>query len=105
MWAIATAILASTTVITEIINKKLNPNGVWKQVISWTVSIVLTVIAYFSGSYEFPGIPYITVPVTGLVVGLASNGFYDIPYVKDYVRSLTGFLIPAETSKTETSKK
>ena len=96
IWVIAPVILASVTVITELINSKLNPNKVWKQVISWAVSMGLTVTSYFVGTYDFGDNPWVTVIVTGLVVGLASNGFYDIPYIRDCVKSVAKFLLPSK---------
>lgn len=91
LWVIAAAIAGFTTILTEAINQKLKPNGVWKQVISWVVSIALTVVAFFAGTYEFPGTPWVSVPLVGIAVGLTSNGFYDIPKIKEYVKLFIGF--------------
>lgn len=96
IWVIATAIVAFTTVITQIINEKLNPNGVWKQVVSWVVAIALTVGTYFLGTYEYAGSPWISVPLTGLVVGLVSNGVYDIPTFQGWIKGLAGFFFTKE---------
>jgi len=85
-WAVATLISLLTLPITSLLNSKLNPNGVWKQVIAWTTSIVLTVLAYFGGIATFNEPVWLSIPLTGLVCGLSANGVYDIPAIKAFIK-------------------
>ena len=92
-WATAMGLFTITTMITGAINGKFNPNRIWKQVIAWVVSIVLTVGGYFLGFVTVDEPTWLTLTVTGIVVGLASNGFYDIPTIKELMRKWFGELI------------
>lgn len=85
-WAVAALISVLTLPITNLINSKLNPNGVWKQVIAWLTSIVLTIGAYFGGLTTFNEPVWLTIPLTGLVCGLSTNGIYDIPTIKSFIK-------------------
>lgn len=85
-WAVATLISLLTLPITSLLNSKLNPNGVWKQVIAWVTSIVLTVGSYFGGIATFNEPVWLTIPLTGIVCGLAANGIYDIPTIKEFIK-------------------
>lgn len=86
-WATASTIVALTTSITAVINNKLNPNKIWKQVIAWLVSIALTVGGYFLGMVNVVEPEWFVLIVTGFIVGLASNGFYTIPVIKSFINS------------------
>ena len=86
-WVVATLISVLTLPITSLLNSKLNPNGVWKQVIAWATSIVLTVVAYFGGLATFNEPIWLSIPLTGLVCGLSANGIYDIPTIKNFIKS------------------
>ena len=89
-WATAILLAALTTPITSFLNEKFNFNNVWKQVTAWVVSIVLTVVAYFANLIVFAEPAYLTVPLTGLLVGLSANGIYDIPTVKNALSNWFG---------------
>lgn len=82
-WATAILLATLTTPITAFINEKFNLNKVWKQVMAWIVSIVLVIGSYFLNLVSFNEPTYITVPFTGILVGLSANGIYDIPTVKN----------------------
>ena len=84
-WAVATLISILTLPITSFLNSKFNPNGVWKQVIAWATSIVLTVAAYFGGIATFNEPVWLSIPLTGIVCGLSANGIYDIPSIKKFL--------------------
>jgi len=86
-WAVATLISLLTLPITSLLNSKLNPNGVWKQVIAWATSIVLTVVSYFGGLATFNEPVWLSIPLTGIVCGLSANGIYDIPSIKNFLKS------------------
>ena len=97
IWAIATVIAGMTTVVTEALNSKLKPNGVWRQVMSWGVAVVLTIGLYFAGTYEFAGNPWISVPLTGIATGLVANGLYDVPTIKEWVKTFVEFFSSKNT--------
>lgn len=86
-WLTAIIIASVTTPITSFINEKLKPNKVWKQVIAWLVSIVLVTGSYFLNVMIFNEPAWVTVPLTGLLVGLSANGIYDIPAVRALLNS------------------
>ena len=84
-WATAMGLFTITTMITGAINGKFQPNDVWKQVIAWFVSIALTVGGYFVGLITVADPVWLSLAATGLIVGLASNGFYDIKTIKEWM--------------------
>lgn len=86
-WLIATSISAITLPITTMINSKFNVNNVWKQIIAWSTSIILTILSYFLGLITFNEPTWLTVPLTGLVCGLSANGIYDIPTIKNFINN------------------
>ena len=91
-WAVAVTISALTLPISNLLISKFNPNGVWKQVISWVTSIVLTVIAYFGGLATFNDPVWLTIPLTGIVCGLSANGIYDRPTIKNFIKTYFSLL-------------
>lgn len=84
-WATATGLFTITTMITGAINGKFMPNSVWKQIIAWFVSIALTIGSYFAGLITVAEPIWLSLAATGLIVGLASNGFYDIKFIKEWI--------------------
>lgn len=97
LWVIAMSIAAFTTLITEAIGRHFSIKGVWNQVVSWAVAIALTVATYFAGTYDLVINPWISVPAVGLAVGLISNGLYDVPTLKGWIKTAVSFFFPAKT--------
>ena len=93
-WLSATVIAAMTTSLTGVINRLLKPNGTYKQIIAWFVSIVLTVGCYFLNLITVAEPAWLTLVLTGFVVGLASNGIYDIPTIRNWVNAWFSNLAP-----------
>lgn len=91
-WATATSLGVVASMISGVIIGWINPNYVWRQVIAWVVSIGLTVGSYFLGIVTVVEPVWLTLTATGLVVGLASNGIYDIPVMKSFIAKLFGEL-------------
>lgn len=89
-WATAALLATMSTTVAGFINGKLNPNAIWKQVIAWAVAIALTVGGYFLGAVQLADPVWLTLTATGLVVGLVSNGVYDIPFIKSFVQRVFG---------------
>lgn len=94
LWVIAMSIAAFTTLVTEAIGRYFTIKGVWNQVVSWVVAIALTVATYFVGTFDFVINPWISVPAVGLAVGLVSNGLYDVPTLKGWIKTIVGFFFP-----------
>lgn len=95
-WATAILLATLTTPITSFLNERLNLSKIWKQVMAWVVSIVLVGGSYFLHLVEFSEPFYVTVPLTGLLVGLSANGIYDIPTVKETLKKWFGNFKKAE---------
>ena len=89
-WATATSLGVVATMVAGAINGKLHTNKVWRQVVAWAVSIVFTVGGYFLGMINVAEPAWLTLTATGLVVGLTSNGIYDIPVIQDFIARVFG---------------
>ena len=89
-WATAGSIAAVSTMISGAIIGKLKPNYIWKQVIAWVIAVGLTVGSYFLNIVTVEQPVWFTLTATGLVVGLVSNGIYDIPTIKSFITRLFG---------------
>jgi len=100
-WATAALLGTMATTIAGAINGKLNPNAVWRQVIAWVVSVGLTVGGYFLGLIQLADPVWLTMVATGLIVGLVSNGVYDIPAIKSLIQRIFGEVITLQTTTTE----
>ena len=94
-WATVTVLVGLVMTITNAINNRFTINRTWKQVVSWAVSIILTVGTYFLGLTTVGNPTWLSLILTGLAVGLVSNGVYDIEAIKELVKKLTAFVIPA----------
>lgn len=88
-WATCTMLSSITVIIAGYINTWLKTNKIWKQVVSWATSIMLTVGGYFAGTVTLNEPVWATIILTGVIVGLSSNGIYDIPKVKELINKIT----------------
>ena len=87
-WYIAPILVAVTTGISGLINQGCKIEKAWvKQLISWVVSSVVTVGAWSLQMMTFSTPVWLGIVSMCVVVGLASNGFYDIPTIKNLVKS------------------
>ena len=84
-WATATIIAAIVIPVTAFLNSKLNPNKIWKQVISWVTAIVFTIGGYYLGVVNMQEPIWLSMVCTGLLVGLEANGIYHIGDIKPMV--------------------
>jgi len=88
-WYIAPILMSLTVTLTGAINKMFGTtNATWKQITSWLVGIALSIIAYFAGVISFGQPQWLGVLMLCIVVGLSSNGLYDIPTIKAFINSL-----------------
>ena len=88
-WATCTMLSSLTVVVTGYINRLLKTNNIWKQIVSWVISILLTVCGYFAGIVTLNEPIWLTIIFTGIIVGLSSNGIYDIPKIKSFINNLS----------------
>ena len=90
-WYIATILMAVTVAVSGLFNKLFKASGIWKQVISWVVGAALSVAAYFLGLIQMGDPQWLGVVMLCIVVGLSSNGIYDIPTIKAFINKIFGY--------------
>lgn len=87
-WYIAPILVSLTVALSTAINNNFKVQGSWKQVVAWLVGAALSVAAYF-GNFVTMGDPqWLGVIALCVVVGLSSNGFYDINVIREFVNKL-----------------
>lgn len=85
-WYIAPLLMSVTVALTGVINGLFKiTKGFWPQLVSWVVGAGLSVAAYFLQLIEFGEPVWLGVVMLAVVVGLSSNGVYDIPTIKAFV--------------------
>lgn len=85
-WWIAAILVTLTTTITGTINQGLRINKTWlKQLISWIVSAGLSVGTWAMEITVFADPIWLSIVCLTIVIGLASNGLYDIPTIKNFI--------------------
>lgn len=88
-WYMAPSLSAVTVFIAGLINGKFNIiNGFWPQLVSWITGSVLSVAAWFFGLVPVGEPTWLAVTALCVVVGLSSNGIYDIPTIQKLVDKL-----------------
>ena len=87
-WYIAPILVTFTTAVAGLINQGFNVGPAWaKQLISWIVGAVSAVGAWGLKFITFGNPVWLGVVALSVVVGLSSNGFYDIPTIKNWVNT------------------
>ena len=85
-WYIAPLLMTLTVAITGLINGALKiTKGFWPQLVSWVVGALLSAAAWSIKLIEFGEPVWLGVVMLAIVVGLSSNGIYDIPSIKAFV--------------------
>ena len=85
-WYIAPLLMTLTVAITGLINGALKiTKDFWPQLVSWVVGALLSVAAWSIKLIEFGEPVWLGVVMLAIVVGLSSNGIYDIPSIKAFV--------------------
>ena len=85
-WWAAPILMTLTVAITGVINGAFKiVNGIWPQVVSWIVGAILSVLAWAIKMVQFGDPVWLGVVMLCIVVGLSSNGVYDIPTIKEFV--------------------
>ena len=87
-WYVAPILVALTTGLAGLINQGFKIEKGWiKQLISWVLGAGLSVGAWLLKVITFGEPIWLGVVCLCVVVGLASNGFYDIPTIKNWINS------------------
>ena len=85
-WYYAPILSALTVTATGAINGKFNiTKGIWPQIVSWIVGIVLTLAGWFLNLVPLGEPTWLALVCLCAVVGLSSNGIYDIPFIQNLV--------------------
>jgi len=91
-WYIAPILVTLTTTIAGLINQGIiakyvpEKHQAWvKQLIAWVLGAGLSVAAWGIKVIEFGNPVWLGVIALCVVVGLASNGVYDIPFIKNWI--------------------
>lgn len=85
-WYIAPLLMSATVALTGVINGLFKiTKGFWPQLVSWVVGALLSVGAYLLQIIQFGEPVWLGVVMLAIVVGLSSNGIYDIPTIKAFV--------------------
>lgn len=85
-WYIAPILMAATVAVAGVINGLFKiTKGMWPQIVAWAVGAALSVGAWALKVIEFGEPVWLGVVMLAVVVGLSSNGVYDIPTIKAFV--------------------
>lgn len=88
-WYVAPIIMSITVALAGAINGWLKVTSpVWKQVISWVIGSLLSVATYFLGFVQMGEPQWLGVVALCVVVGLSSNGIYDIKFIHEWINKL-----------------
>ena len=87
-WYIAPILVALTTTLAGVINQGFKVSPSWlMQVISWVIGAGTSVGAWALKLITFGNPVWLGVVCLCVVVGLAANGFYDIPTIRNWVNT------------------
>ena len=85
-WYIAPMLMTLTVALAGVINGAFKiVTGMWPQIVAWVVGALLSVAAWALQLIQFGDPVWLGVVMLAVVVGLSSNGIYDIPTIKDFV--------------------
>lgn len=85
-WYIAPILMSLTVALAGVVNGMFKiTKGMWPQIVAWVIGSLLSVGAFFLDLIEFGEPVWLGVVMLAIVVGLSSNGIYDIPTIKAFV--------------------
>ncbi len=88
-WYFAPILSTITVMIAGAINGKFKiTEGIWPQIVAWVTGSVLTVGGWFLGLIPLGEPTWLAIVCLCGVVGLSSNGIYDIPFIKSIIDKL-----------------
>ena len=83
-WYVAPILITACTALTGVINQMFKVADKWKQPISWITGTVLScgaiALGFLGSNIGWPS--YVAMSV---IVGLSSNGIYDINVIKEWI--------------------
>lgn len=86
-WWIAPILMTLTVALAGVVNGRTKASGFWAQLTAWVIGSGLSVGAWAIKLIEFGDPVWLGVVALCVVVGLSSNGVYDIPTIKAFVDS------------------
>lgn len=87
-WYIAPMLMTITVAFSGLINQGFEIKKSWiKQLISWGIGAGVSVAAWSLNMITFGNPVWLGVVALAIVVGLSSNGIYDIPTIKNWINS------------------
>ena len=86
-WWIAPILMTLTVALAGVINGWTKAEGFWAQFTAWIVGAGLSVGAWALKLIAFGDPVWLGIVCLCVVVGLSSNGVYDIPAIKAFVDS------------------
>ena len=86
-WWAAPILVTLTVALAGVINGALKTEGFWSQSVAWLVGTGLSVGAWAIKMVTFGDPVWLGIVALCVVVGLSSNGAYDIPTIKAFVDS------------------
>ena len=86
-WWAAPILVTLTVALAGAINGALKTEGFWSQLVAWLVGTGLSVGAWAIKMVTFGDPVWLGIVALCVVVGLSSNGVYDIPTIKAFVDS------------------
>lgn len=87
-WYIAPMLMAVTVAFSGFINRVCKVKKAWvKQLISWVVGAGTSVGAWALELITFGDPVWMGITALAFVIGLSSNGIYDIPTIKNWIDS------------------
>jgi len=85
MWYIIPILASITMAATQALKTRFSMNGVWTQVTSWVISIVLSIASWFCGIATVGEPVWASLTALGIFTGLVSNGLFDIETIRKYI--------------------
>lgn len=90
-WYVAPILVSLTTALSGLLNQGLEKvwdvPGWFKQLVSWVFGAGLSVAAWGLKVVTFGNPVWLGVIALAVVVGLSSNGIYDIPFIKSWIET------------------
>ena len=85
-WYYAPILSALTVTVAGAINGKFKiVDGMWPQIVAWITGAILSFGGWFLNLVPLGEGGWQSAACLSLVVGLSSNGIYDIPFIKDLI--------------------
>lgn len=88
-WWVAPILASLTVALSGVINNLFKiTKAIWRQVVAWVVGSALSVAAWALQLIVFGDPVWLSIVCLCVVVGLSSNGIYDIPAIKNFVDNM-----------------